>query len=276
MLNGPTRRTLLKGIAVGAVPVGAYATSTGGSPGQREARSKSESTNERSRDSDANAAASDGSADDDGEGDPDADGDEPTDDSGGDSADDGEPDGDGQPSFDVEFVSCDRVEVTGTFSEGDTVAASTGFFTSDDPQSIGNTIIEDAITIGDDVEAPFSGTIVFEVGEESGVEGGSDGATVEIENYGATGTVITGISDPEGYVVAQVTHPNPNADACLEALLEDDSNSEQGTETETESGAPTATGTEPDEDTKTKMKGTERARTDGESVATDSNTDCGE
>ncbi len=67
------------------------------------------------------------------------------------------------PEYDVEFVDCQRAEITGTFEDGETVIVATSFYES---SGFGNTMGEYAITLGDDVEAPLEGTIVFEIGEE--------------------------------------------------------------------------------------------------------------
>jgi hypothetical protein len=117
------------------------------------------------------------------------------------------------PGFEVEFVDCTRAEVTASLEDGDQVAASTGFY---DAGGFGNTIIEDWVTIGEDVEAPFTGTIVFEVGAEDEVT--DDEITVGIPEYGAFGTYISGISSPSAIPTATVDHPNPEAEACLEEV----------------------------------------------------------
>jgi hypothetical protein len=119
--------------------------------------------------------------------------------------------------FRVSFDSCDRAVVTGQFEAGDTIAAST---TWEDEAGVGNTLLEDRIAIGDDVAAPFDGMIVFEVGAEPGVTETAVGAHVTVSAYGGAGTVITGISDPSGYVTASITHPNPRSEACLEELAD--------------------------------------------------------
>ncbi|ELY71560.1 DUF7282 domain-containing protein [Natronobacterium gregoryi] len=116
--------------------------------------------------------------------------------------------------FEVEFVDCTRAEVTDSLEDGDTVAASTGFYTAG---GFGNTIAEDFVTIGEDVDAPFTGTIVFEVGDGEGVvEADEEEVVVDVGDYGDYGTTITGISSPEAFPFASIDHPHPEAEACLE------------------------------------------------------------
>ncbi|WP_440764842.1 hypothetical protein [Natronorubrum sp. DTA7] len=120
----------------------------------------------------------------------------------------GEPD----PGQDVAFESCERATVSGSFEEGDIAYASTGFYTE---SGFGNTIIEDGITVGEDV-APFTGTITFEIADEQAVSEGVDGVTVTVPNYGEYGTAITGLTtDPDDYAIAGITHSNPHAQECL-------------------------------------------------------------
>ncbi|MEY7852073.1 CARDB domain-containing protein [Natrarchaeobius sp. A-rgal3] len=115
--------------------------------------------------------------------------------------------------YDVEFVDCQRAEITGTFEDGETVIVATGFYES---SGFGNTMGEYAITVGDDVEAPLEGTIVFEIGEVFAVSETDDGATVEVPP-GEFGAAITGISSPEA-IPGEIDHPNPDAADCLEEV----------------------------------------------------------
>lgn len=120
---------------------------------------------------------------------------------------------------DVTFTSCTRAEVSGTFGDGDNVAASTGFYDDAGGEPIyGNTILEDWIEIGSHVDAPFSGTIVFEIGDERDVSATPDGARVEIPDYGELGTVLTGITLPPDYPTATISRSNPQAQSCLEEI----------------------------------------------------------
>ncbi|MCU4925716.1 MSCRAMM family adhesin SdrC [Halobacteria archaeon AArc-dxtr1] len=118
----------------------------------------------------------------------------------------------------VEFQSCDRATVSGTFEDGDPVFASTGFY---DTAGYGNTLIEDGVVFGDDVDAPFTGTVVFEVGETSSVtiDEGEDEILVEIADYGTFGTVLSGLTtEEETYLTAGIDHSNPETAACFDEI----------------------------------------------------------
>ncbi|MWV38303.1 CARDB domain-containing protein [Natrialba sp. INN-245] len=117
------------------------------------------------------------------------------------------------PEYDVEFVDCQRAEITGTFEDGETVIVATSFYES---SGFGNTMGEYAITVGDDVEAPLEGTIVFEIGEEFDILETDEGATVEVPP-GEFGAAITGISSPAA-IPGEIDHPNPDAADCLEEV----------------------------------------------------------
>ncbi|WP_254768620.1 hypothetical protein [Salinilacihabitans rarus] len=123
-------------------------------------------------------------------------------------------DGDREP--DVEFESCERAAVTGTFEDGETVSASTGFY---DSGGFGDTIREDLLTVGDHVSAPLRGTVVFEVGNERGVSEAPHGATVTVGDYGRFGTAIVGIRTPDAGVGRDYNHPNPHD--CEDAIRPD-------------------------------------------------------
>ncbi|WP_254524778.1 DUF7282 domain-containing protein [Natrinema caseinilyticum] len=110
--------------------------------------------------------------------------------------------------FEVEFASCSRAEVTASLEAGDQVAASTGFYTT---AGFGNTILDDLITVGEDVPAPFDGTIVFEIGDERRVTTDGDRVSVTVPDYGTFGTYISGISSPEAAPVGGIDYPNPSA-----------------------------------------------------------------
>ncbi|WP_312909819.1 hypothetical protein [Natronosalvus caseinilyticus] len=145
-----------------------------------------------------------------GDGDDDDDGSDDDDDEEGDG--DGEDDGDETEDLEVTFVDCSRVEVTGTFEDGDTIMAHTAFNTD---HGIGTTAGEDFVTIGEHVPAPFSGTVVFEIGDERGVSGDGSSATVTVEDYGVLGTAITGIGGPSA-IGPETTHSNPHD--CSESI----------------------------------------------------------
>ncbi|SDC08153.1 CARDB domain-containing protein [Natrinema hispanicum] len=109
------------------------------------------------------------------------------------------------PGFDVEFTSCQRAEVTASLAEGDSVAASTIFYA---PGGVGNTIVEDIVTAGDEIPAPYNGTIVFEIGDERRVTTEGEQVLVEVPDYGSFGTYISGISSPEAAPIGSIDYPN--------------------------------------------------------------------
>jgi hypothetical protein len=116
----------------------------------------------------------------------------------------------------ITFHSCTRATVTGEFEDGDIAYANTGFY---DDGLFGNTILEDGVAVGDDVDAPFSGTIVFEIGAESGVTIESDRVVVTISDYGSDGTAITSLTTQrEDYRMGAPTYEHPRASEYLEAI----------------------------------------------------------
>ncbi|ELY66539.1 hypothetical protein [Natrinema versiforme] len=120
----------------------------------------------------------------------------------------------------VSFPSCTRAELTGTFEAGDVAFASTGFY---DDGLYGNTMLEDGFVFGEDVDAPFSGTVVFEIGSDAAVREGDGEITVEIPAYGSDGTVISGLATEEmDYRTGGTTHGNPNAQECLSEIEPDE------------------------------------------------------
>ncbi|WP_081443447.1 hypothetical protein [Haloterrigena turkmenica] len=115
------------------------------------------------------------------------------------------------------FDSCTRATVSGSFADGDVAFASTGFY--DEDGLFGNTIIEDGVVFGDAVDAPFSGTVVFEIGDGAGVSEGSDEIVVTVPDYGGVGTVITSLTTEQAdYAAGAPTTPNPHAEDCLSEL----------------------------------------------------------
>ncbi|ARS88654.1 DUF7282 domain-containing protein [Natrarchaeobaculum aegyptiacum] len=114
------------------------------------------------------------------------------------------------PAYDVEFVTCQQATITGEFEDGDWVIVATGFYESG---GFGNTMGEYGVNVGEDVEAPFEGTITFEVGEEFTVTETGEGATVEVPP-GDFGAAITGIVSPES-TPGEIDHPNPDASDCI-------------------------------------------------------------
>lgn len=136
------------------------------------------------------------------------------------------------------FESCTRATVSGSFADGDVAFASTGFY--DEDGLYGNTIVEDGVVFGDDVTAPFSGTVVFEVGAQAGVSEGSDEIVVTVSDYGSVGTVITSLTTEQtDYAVGSPTTPNPHAEDCLSELESEaggDGSDGGSDDTENESG----------------------------------------
>ncbi|RKD97999.1 DUF7282 domain-containing protein [Halopiger aswanensis] len=120
---------------------------------------------------------------------------------------------DQSPEFGVEFVNCSRAEVTGSFEEGDTVIVATGFYESG---GFGNSMGEYALSVGENIEGPVEGTVVFETGEDFGVSETDDGAYVEVPQ-GQFGSAITGIASPDA-LAGSIDYPNPDASECLEQV----------------------------------------------------------
>lgn len=164
----------------------------------------------------AGSDASDSESDE--HGDPDADG------ADGDGADDPDADVDDEADTDsagrsITFHSCTRAEISGSFAADDVAFASTGFY---DDGLYGNTILEDGVVFGDDVPAPFSGTVVFEVGDDRSVSADDDEIVVTVPEYGTDGTVITSLtSEREEYRMAGATAGNPHAEDCLAEMAPD-------------------------------------------------------
>ena len=115
--------------------------------------------------------------------------------------------------FDVEFVTCQQADVTGSFEDGDTIIVATGFYESG---GFGNTMGEYAITVGDDVAAPFEGTITYETGDEFTVTETDAGATVTVPE-GDFGAAITGFASPDA-TPGEIDYPNPDASECIEQV----------------------------------------------------------
>ena len=115
--------------------------------------------------------------------------------------------------FDVEFVTCQQADVTGSFEDGDTITVATGFYESG---GFGNTMGEYAITVGDDVAAPFEGTITYETGDEFTVSETDAGATVTVPE-GEFGAAITGFASPDA-TPGEIDYPNPDASECIEQV----------------------------------------------------------
>ncbi|MGM0387884.1 MAG: hypothetical protein ACQEP0_05060 [Natrinema limicola] len=129
-------------------------------------------------------------------------------------------DGTSDSKRDVAFDSCTRATVTGSFEDGDVALASTGFY---DDGLYGNTLLEDGVVFGTDVDAPFSGTVVFEIADGSTVRERDGEIVVEISEYGSDGTVISSLTTRRAdYERVTPTHENPHASDCLSDLAPDD------------------------------------------------------
>jgi len=129
-------------------------------------------------------------------------------------------DSNGETERNVTFDSCSRATISGTFEAGDVAFASTGFYADDG--LYGDTILEDGITFGEDVDAPFSGTVVFEIADGSNVHAGADEITVEVPDYGSTGTVLSSLTTRKAdYQRVSATHENPRASECLSEIEPD-------------------------------------------------------
>ncbi|RZV10552.1 hypothetical protein BDK88_1721 [Natrinema hispanicum] len=127
---------------------------------------------------------------------------------------------------DVAFDSCTRATVTGSFEDGDVALASTGFY---DDGLYGNTLLEDGVVFGEDVTAPFSGTVVFEIADGSTVRERDNEIVVEISEYGRGGTVISSLTTRRtDYERVTPTHENPHASDCLSELESDSADATLG------------------------------------------------
>ncbi|MFA9416932.1 hypothetical protein [Natrinema sp. HArc-T2] len=121
--------------------------------------------------------------------------------------------------LDVTFDSCGRATVSGTFDAGDVAFASTGFYQDG---LYGDTLLEDGVVFGEDVTAPFSGTIVFEIAEESNVREHDSEIVIEIPDYGSGGTVISSLTTRQAdYERVIPTHENPDVSDCLSEFAPD-------------------------------------------------------
>ncbi|AGB36375.1 COG1470 family protein [Natronococcus occultus] len=96
----------------------------------------------------------------------------------------------------IEFVDCTEAAVAGSFEDGDDLTAETLFV---DSAGVGNA--HWGITVGDDVDAPFSGTVRVRVGEENRVVDRTDDELVlELASagFGSTiGSIIVNWFDPD-------------------------------------------------------------------------------
>jgi len=121
---------------------------------------------------------------------------------------------------DVTFDSCVRATVSGTFETGDIAFASTGFYQDG---LYGDTRLEDGVVFGADVDAPFSGTVVFEIADDSHIREHDDELIVEVPDYGSDRTVISSLTTRQAdYERVQPTHENPDVSDCLGERAPDD------------------------------------------------------
>ncbi|WP_247002143.1 DUF7282 domain-containing protein [Halosolutus gelatinilyticus] len=112
--------------------------------------------------------------------------------------------------FQVESLDCSNAAVSGTFEEGDVIGVTTAFYESG---ADGPVEEEYEITVGEDVAAPFDGTIAYEPGDEFSVTETEDGATVTLPD-GDFGVAIVGFTSPEA-APGEVDYPNPDEQECL-------------------------------------------------------------
>ncbi len=124
----------------------------------------------------------------------------------------------GGGNLDVSFESCTRAAVTGSFEQNDVAFANTGFY--DKNGLYGNTLLENGIVFGEDVEADFTGTVVFEICRHSPrVEEYTDVIIVKVPDYGSNGTVIESLTTRrDDYRSVSATHGNPHAQGCLNEM----------------------------------------------------------
>ncbi|SDC83735.1 hypothetical protein [Natrinema hispanicum] len=127
---------------------------------------------------------------------------------------------------DVTFDSCERARVSGTFEAGDVAFANTGFYQDG---LYGDTRLEDGVVFGEDVDAPFSGTVIFEIADGSHIRERDGEIIVAISDYGGDGTVISSLTTRQAdYERVVPTHENPDTSDCLGDLTPDDHSDASG------------------------------------------------
>ncbi|ELY43335.1 CARDB domain-containing protein [Natronorubrum sulfidifaciens] len=106
--------------------------------------------------------------------------------------------------LEIEFADCTQATVSGAFDDGDDLTVETLFI---DSAGVGNA--HHGITVGDEIDAPFSGTIRFEIGEGDGVvDETNDEVVVGLpdDGFGSTiGTIIVNWFGPD-----EIRESNPN------------------------------------------------------------------
>ena len=132
---------------------------------------------------------------------------------------------DPDPEPEIEFHSCTGAELEGSFEAGDPVYASTVF---DSGGEIGQTTNSDGFTFGQEVDAPFTGTVRIEIedgADESDITENDGEIVLAVRDRGENGTILTGVTtDPVDYRAAGITHVNPDGESCHEDLENDDNN----------------------------------------------------
>ncbi len=107
----------------------------------------------------------------------------------------------------VNFPSCYRAEVTGRFEEGDMAFANLIYYTE---SGVGNSILKHGVVFGEDVSAPFEGTVVMEVCGDTAAVYEHD-SVIEIDIPGGDRVAIGSITtSPMDYRARKATHTNPN------------------------------------------------------------------
>ncbi|MFC7212590.1 PEGA domain-containing protein [Saliphagus sp. GCM10025334] len=127
-----------------------------------------------------------------------------------------------EADFEVEFPACTRVEVTGTFEDGDHFNARQSGYA---PSGVA-TWHEYGIAVGDGhgPDAPFTGTIVLEVTgdppSDEPIEESDDRIVYEIGPREVFGTMITGVWTPSGTepLFEEGRIENPNIDECRDEI----------------------------------------------------------
>ncbi|TYL40433.1 hypothetical protein CV102_02340 [Natronococcus pandeyae] len=108
-----------------------------------------------------------------------------------------------EEELEIEFVDCTRAEVAGRFEDGDDLTVETLFV---DSAGVGNA--HSGITVGDEIDAPFSGTIRLRIAEETRIADRTDDEVlVELATagFGSTiGSVIVNWFEPD-----EVRESNP-------------------------------------------------------------------
>ncbi|WP_394341825.1 DUF7282 domain-containing protein [Natrarchaeobius halalkaliphilus] len=104
----------------------------------------------------------------------------------------------------VEYVDCTELEVTGTLEEGDSLVPRTLWYDSIGP---GGTVFP-GVTAGDEIDAPFTGTVVMTVGEEYEIDQlDSETVVLEVPDEGSFGSFVVPWFDPADSAEEQLASP---------------------------------------------------------------------